>query len=60
VVFAIDIGAANVAALLATPEPGLWLTLSSLGGMVAWIRRRQGRDSRLALALHEGLAPGRQ
>ncbi len=60
VVIALDIGVANVAALLATPEPGLWLTLSSLGGMVAWIRRRQGREPRLVLALHEGLAPGHQ
>lgn len=40
VVIALDIGAANVAALLATPEPATWLTLGSLLGLVVWTRRR--------------------
>ena len=40
VVIALNIGAANVAALLATPEPATWLTLVSLVGVVAWAMRR--------------------
>ena len=48
VVFALDIGAANVAALLATPEPATWLTLGSLVGLAVWARNRN-RSQRLAL-----------
>lgn len=38
--FAVDIGAANVAALTATPEPGTWMMLGTLTGVVGWTRRR--------------------
>jgi len=41
VVIAFDIGAANIAALTATPEPGTMLTLGSLIGLVAHARRRR-------------------
>lgn len=41
VVLAFDIGAANLAALTATPEPGTLLTLGSLIGFVAQARRRR-------------------
>lgn len=41
--FAVDIGAANIAALTATPEPATWLTLGTMGGIVGWLRRRQRR-----------------
>jgi hypothetical protein len=40
-VFAIDIGAANIAALTATPEPGTWLTLGSFLGAGVWMARRR-------------------
>lgn len=43
--FAIDIGAANIAALTATPEPATWLMLGTLGGVVGWTRRRLGRTA---------------
>jgi hypothetical protein len=38
--FAVDIGASNVAALTATPEPGTWMMLGTLTGVVGWTRRR--------------------
>lgn len=41
VIIALDIGAANVAALLATPEPATWLMLGSLVGMAVWARGRK-------------------
>ena len=40
VIIALDIDAANVAALLATPEPSTWLTLGSLLALALWIQRR--------------------
>lgn len=40
VIIALDIGAANVAALLATPEPATWLTLGSLVALAVWAKRR--------------------
>jgi hypothetical protein len=47
VVIALDIGAANVASLLATPEPSTWLMLGSLMGFVGWAHRRsQAADAR--------------
>lgn len=45
VVIAIDIGAANVAALLATPEPATWLTLGSLLPLSIYARRRNQRNA---------------
>lgn len=45
VIVALDIGAANVSALLATPEPATWLTLGSLLGLAAWIRCRSQKKS---------------
>jgi hypothetical protein len=41
VIIAIDIGAANVKALLATPEPATWLTLGSLVGLALWASNRR-------------------
>lgn len=43
--FAVDIGSANVAALTATPEPGTWAVLGGLTGIVGWARRRQSRKA---------------
>ncbi|MEI6568846.1 MAG: DUF4114 domain-containing protein [Verrucomicrobiota bacterium] len=43
VIIAIDIGAANVAALLATPEPAMWLTLGSLLPLGILARRKSQR-----------------
>ena len=44
-IIAIDIGAKNVAALLATPEPSMWLTLATLLGAAIWAKRRLDRSS---------------
>lgn len=41
--FAIDLGSVNVAALTGTPEPRTWLVLGSLLGGVVWLKRRQDR-----------------
>lgn len=41
VVFAVDIGAANIAKLMGTPEPALWLTMASFVGFAVWLKRRQ-------------------
>ena len=41
--FAVDIGAANVAALTATPEPATWAMLGTMTGLVGWTRRRLAR-----------------
>jgi hypothetical protein len=48
--FAVEIGAANVASLIATPEPAAWLSLAGLLGMVFWTtgRRRNGVHAALA------------
>lgn len=40
VLFAIDIGLANVQALTATPEPGLFALLGSFVGLAVWQKRR--------------------
>jgi hypothetical protein len=42
-IFAVDIGMANIAALTGTPEPALLLTLGSMVGAIAWIKRRRAR-----------------
>jgi len=42
----VDIGAANVAALTATPEPATWVMLGTMTGLVGWTRRRMGRGIR--------------
>ena len=39
-VIALNIGAANVRALLATPEPAMWLTLGSFLVLAIWAKRR--------------------
>ena len=39
-VIALNIGAANVKALLATPEPAMWLTLGSFLALGIWAKRR--------------------
>jgi len=39
-VIALNIGAANVRALLATPEPAMWLTLGSFLLFAIWAKRR--------------------
>lgn len=41
--FAIDLGAVNVAALTGTPEPRTWLVLGTLVGGVFWLKRRQAK-----------------
>jgi hypothetical protein len=48
--FAVEIGAANVASLIATPEPAAWMSLAGLLGMVFWTtgRRRNGMHAALA------------
>ena len=48
--FAVEIGASNVASLIATPEPAAFLSLAGLLGMVFWTsgRRRQGMNAALA------------
>lgn len=38
--FAVEIGASNVAALIATPEPAAWLTMLGLFGYVGWTASR--------------------
>lgn len=40
VLFAIDIGLANIQALTATPEPSLFLLLASFVGLTVWLKRR--------------------
>lgn len=40
VVIALNVGAANVRALLATPEPAMWLTLGSFLALGIWAQRR--------------------
>ena len=44
-IIAINIGAANVKALLATPEPTTWLTLGSFLGVAIWAKRRSDRQA---------------
>jgi len=39
-VIALNIGASNVKALLATPEPAMWLTLGSFLVLGIWAKRR--------------------
>ena len=43
-IIALDIGAANVKALLATPEPAMWLTLGSFLALGIWAKRRMDRS----------------
>lgn len=51
IVFAVDIGAANIAQLTGTPEPALFLTLGTFGAGLWWIkRRRDGAGPTVALA----------
>ena len=47
-IIAIDIGAKNVAALLATPEPSMWLTLATLLAAAFWAKRRLDRHASLS------------
>ena len=42
-VIALNIGSANVKALLATPEPAMWLTLGSFLALGIWAKRRLDR-----------------
>jgi hypothetical protein len=41
-IFAVDIGLANIAALTGTPEPALVFTLAGFLGGVVWLKRRNG------------------
>lgn len=43
VLFAVDLGSVNIAALTGTPEPRTWLVLGTLVGGVFWLKRRQAR-----------------
>ena len=45
VIVAVNIGAANVKALLATPEPAMWLTLGSFLALAIWAKRRMDRQA---------------
>jgi hypothetical protein len=46
--FAVDIGSVNIAALTANPEPALWLTLGSFLGASLWLQRRRSRSTSAA------------
>jgi hypothetical protein len=39
-IIALDVGKATVKALLATPEPAMWLTLGSFLALGIWAKRR--------------------
>lgn len=39
-IIAINVGAATVKSLLATPEPAMWLTLGSFLALAVWVKRR--------------------
>ena len=39
-VIALNVGAATVKSLLATPEPAMWLTLGSFLVLAVWVKRR--------------------
>jgi len=45
--FAVDVGCVNVAALIATPEPATWVTMGTFLGVGLWMarRRRGGRGT---------------
>lgn len=43
--FAVDIGARNIAALTGTPEPRLCVTLGSLAMVTVWLKRRRDRGA---------------
>jgi hypothetical protein len=40
-IIAIDIGRANVANLMAAPEPAFWAVLAGFLGIAVWIGRRR-------------------
>lgn len=44
-IVALDIGQANVKAMLATPEPASWLTLGSFLALAAWAKLRMDRQA---------------
>lgn len=47
--FAVDIGAINVAALTGTPEPGTWAIMGTFLGLgVCWKRRQDARATATA------------
>jgi len=45
VVIALNVGAATVKSLLATPEPATWLTLGSFLALAVWAKRRMDRST---------------
>jgi len=49
-VLAINIGQANVHALLATPEPSMYLTLGGFLGLAIWAKRRMDRAATVTLS----------
>lgn len=46
--FAVDIGSVNIAALTASPEPALWLTLGCFLGASLWLQRRRSQSAPVA------------
>jgi hypothetical protein len=50
VIVAINIGAKNVKALLATPEPRMWLTLGAFLALAVWVKRRMDKGTPVAQA----------
>lgn len=47
-IIALNIGQANVNALLATPEPATWATFGSVLGLAVWAKRRANQQPALA------------
>jgi Domain of unknown function (DUF4114) len=50
VIVAVNVGAKNVKALLATPEPRMWLTLGSFLVFAVWAKRRMDKQAAVAQA----------
>ena len=51
VLFAVDIGAVNLHALAAAPEPSMWMALASFVLPVAWLKRRRDAANVIAPAI---------
>ncbi len=48
-VFAINVGAATINRLVATPEPATWASLASFLGLAVYVKRRQDRSRQNAI-----------
>ena len=49
-IVAINVGVKNVKALLATPEPRMWLTLGAFLALAVWVKRRMDKNTAVAQA----------